>query len=58
LVALLLEVSWWIARIVEAAEDEGMDYAEVARNAIIMGSVMVDEIRLRPRARPLDEAGQ
>jgi hypothetical protein len=28
------------------------------RNAITMASVMVDEIRLRAHARPLDEAGQ
>jgi hypothetical protein len=27
-------------------------------NAITMASVMIDEIRLRAHARPLDEAGQ
>jgi hypothetical protein len=32
--------------------------ARSCRNAITMASVMVDEIRLRAHARPLDDAGQ
>ena len=32
--------------------------ARSCRNAITMASVMVDEIRLRAHARPLDEGGQ
>ena len=32
--------------------------ARSCRNAITMASVMVDEIRLRAHARPLDEGGE
>jgi hypothetical protein len=32
--------------------------ARSCRNAITMASVMIDEIRLRAHARPLDEGGQ
>jgi hypothetical protein len=32
--------------------------ARSCRNAITMASVMLDEIRLRAHARPLDDAGQ
>jgi hypothetical protein len=32
--------------------------ARSCRNAITMASVMIDEIRLRAHARPLDEPGQ
>jgi hypothetical protein len=32
--------------------------ARSCRNAITMASVMIDEIRLRAHARPLDDSGQ
>jgi hypothetical protein len=32
--------------------------ARSCRNAITMASVMIDKIRLRAHARPLDDAGQ
>jgi hypothetical protein len=34
------------------------DRAQSCRNAIVMASVMVDEIRLRAAAGPIDEPGQ
>jgi hypothetical protein len=37
---------------------DGHPGARSCRNAITMASVMVDEIRLRAHARPLDEPGQ
>jgi len=40
----------------EATEQLEPERARSCRNAITMASVMVDEIRLRAHARPLDEA--
>jgi hypothetical protein len=34
------------------------EQARSCRNAITMASVMIDEIRLRAHARPLEEPGQ
>jgi hypothetical protein len=34
------------------------DRARLCRNAVTAASVMVDEIRLRAHARPLDDADQ
>jgi hypothetical protein len=39
----------------EVTEQLEPDQTKSCRNAITMASVMVDEIRLRARARPLDE---
>jgi hypothetical protein len=41
-----------------ATEQLHPERARSCRNAITMASVMVDEIRLRAPARPLDEPGQ
>jgi hypothetical protein len=42
----------------EVTEQLEPERARSCRNAITMASVMVDEIRLRAHARPLDEPGQ
>jgi hypothetical protein len=42
----------------KATEQLAPERARSCRNAITMASVMVDEIRLRAHARPLDEPGQ
>ena len=47
-----------IAEVREVTEQLAPERARSCRNAITMCSVMVDEIRLRAHARPLDEAGQ
>jgi hypothetical protein len=41
-----------------ATEQLHPERARSCRNAITMASVMIDEIRLRAHARPLDEPGQ
>jgi hypothetical protein len=47
-----------IAEAREVTEQLHPERARSCRNAITMASVMVDEIRLRAHARPLDEPGQ
>jgi hypothetical protein len=42
-------------QVAEACEQLEPERARSCRNAITMASVMVDEIRLRAHARPLDE---
>jgi hypothetical protein len=42
----------------EVTEQLHPERARSCRNGITMASVMIDEIRLRAHARPLDEAGQ
>ncbi len=49
----LLEIE--LERVAEVTEQLEPDRARSCRNAITMASVMVDEIRLRAHARPLDE---
>jgi hypothetical protein len=49
----LLEIE--LERVTEVTEQLEPDRARSCRNAITMASVMVDEIRLRAHARPLDE---
>jgi len=44
-----------VAEVREATEQLEPERARSCRNAITMASVMVDEIRLRAHARPLDE---
>ena len=44
-----------IAEVREVTEQLEPDRARSCRNAITMASVMLDEIRLRAHARPLDE---
>ena len=44
-----------LAEVREVTEQLEPDQARSCRNAITMASVMVDEIRLRAHARPLDE---
>jgi hypothetical protein len=44
--------------ILAAVEQRHRGRAESCRNAITTASVMVDEIRLRAHARPLDEPGR
>jgi len=44
-----------VAGVREATEQLEPERARSCRNAITMASVMVDEIRLRAHARPLDE---
>jgi hypothetical protein len=44
-----------VAEVREVTEQLEPERARSCRNAITMASVMVDEIRLRARARPLDE---
>jgi hypothetical protein len=41
----------------EVTEQLHPERARSCRNAITMASVMIDEIRLRAHARPLDEPG-
>jgi hypothetical protein len=45
-----------LAEVREATEQLEPERARSCRNAITMCSVMVDEIRLRAHAHPLDEA--
>ena len=52
----LLELE--LNQVTEACEQLEPERARSCRNAITMASVMVDEIRLRAHARPLDEPGQ
>jgi hypothetical protein len=52
----LLELE--LKQVTEACEQLEPERARSCRNAITMASVMVDEIRLRAHARPLDEPGQ
>jgi hypothetical protein len=47
-----------IAEVRAVTEQLHAERARSCRNAITMASVMVDEIRLRAHARPLDESGQ
>ena len=42
-------------QVAKACKQLGPERARSCRNAITMASVMVDEIRLRAHARPLDE---
>jgi hypothetical protein len=44
-----------IAEVREVTEQLAPERARSCRNAITMCSVMIDEIRLRAHARPLDE---
>jgi hypothetical protein len=44
-----------LEEVTEACEQLEPERARSCRNAITMASVMVDEIRLRAHARPLDE---
>jgi hypothetical protein len=44
-----------VAEVREATEQLEPERARSCRNAITVASVMVDEIRLRAHARPLDE---
>jgi hypothetical protein len=44
--------------VLEVTEQLAPERARSCRNVITMASVMVDEIRLRADACPLDEAGQ
>jgi hypothetical protein len=44
-----------VAEVREVTEQLEPERARSCRNAITMASVMVDEIRLRAHARPLDE---
>jgi hypothetical protein len=44
-----------VAEVREVTEQLAPERAPPCRNAITMCSVMVDEIRLRAHARPLDE---
>lgn len=46
-----------VAKVREVTEQLEPERARSCRNAITMASVMVDEIRLRVHARPLDEDG-
>jgi hypothetical protein len=45
-------------QVAKACEQLAPERARSCRNALTMCRVMVDEIRLRAHARPLDEAGQ
>ena len=45
-----------LEQVAKACEQLAPERARSCRNAITMASVMVDEIRLRAYARPLDEA--
>jgi hypothetical protein len=45
-------------QVAKATEQLAPERARLCRNAITMASVMIDEIRLRAHARPLDKAGQ
>jgi hypothetical protein len=45
-----------LGQVANACEQLAPERARSCRNAITMCSVMVDEIRLRAHARPLDEA--
>jgi hypothetical protein len=45
-------------QVAKACEQLAPERARSCRNAITMASVMIDEIRLRAHARPLDEPGQ
>jgi hypothetical protein len=47
-----------VAELREVTEQLHPEQARSCRNAITMCSVMIDEIRLRAHACPLDEAGQ
>jgi hypothetical protein len=49
----LLEIE--LEQVTEVTEQLEPERARSCRNAITMASVMVDEIRLRAHARPLDE---
>jgi hypothetical protein len=44
-----------LEQVAKACEQLAPEQARSCRNAITMASVMVDEIRLRAHARPLDE---
>jgi vacuolar-type H+-ATPase subunit D/Vma8 len=44
-----------IAEVREVTEQLAPERARSCRNAITMASVMIDEIRLRAHARPMDE---
>ncbi len=45
-------------QVAKACEQLHPERARSSRNAITMASVMIDEIRLRAHARPLDEGEQ
>jgi hypothetical protein len=47
-----------LSKVKRVTEQLHPERARSCRNAITMASVMVDEIRLRAHARPLDDAGQ
>jgi hypothetical protein len=55
---LTARLSELLAEVREVTEQLEPDRARSCRNAGTMASVLVDEIRLRVHARPLDEAGQ
>ena len=55
---LVAKVITMLAEIRAATEQLEPERARSCRNALTMADVMVDEIRLRAHARPLDEAGQ
>jgi hypothetical protein len=44
-------------QVAKACDQLAPERARSCRNAITMASVMIDEIRLRAHARPLDEGG-
>jgi hypothetical protein len=46
-----------LEQVAEACEQLEPERARSCRNAVTMASVMVDEIRLRAHARPLDAPG-
>jgi hypothetical protein len=48
----------WLAGVRHVTEQLTPERARSCRNAITMASVMIDEIRLRAHARPLDEPRQ
>ena len=55
---LVAKVATLLAEIRAVTEQLEPERARSCRNALTMADVMVDEIRLRAHARPLDEAGQ
>jgi hypothetical protein len=54
---LVADMSSRLDEVREVTEQLHPERARSCRNAITMASVMIDEIRLRAHARPLDEEG-
>jgi hypothetical protein len=52
---IVARITELIAEVREVTEQLHPERARSCRNAITMASVMLDEIRLRAHARPLDE---